>query len=234
MPIMRHLALRYPGDPRAAAREDEFLFGPDLLAAPVLEPGAAAASALPAAPGAGSTSGARSRYRVGRRRAAAAPAQGCCAAGAAATLPAPLDELPLLARAGALLPLLPADVDTLVPFPGEAGGRRRPSRRPARHARAAARSRAGGARAGSSTAARLRSIEGDGCWQLRISDTRPRRWRLQAGLGSLRAPFRPCRVSLEGRPLPGRVWSFRRRGSVLRVGFQAPDRRTSLTVRACN
>ena len=40
LPIMRHLALAYPDDPRATAREDEFLFGPDLLAAPVIEPGA--------------------------------------------------------------------------------------------------------------------------------------------------------------------------------------------------
>ena len=38
VPIMRHLALRWPGDEQAVAREDEFLFGPDLLAAPVLEP----------------------------------------------------------------------------------------------------------------------------------------------------------------------------------------------------
>src|SRR6185503_4541868 len=40
MPIMRHLVLAYPDDPLAAAREDEFLFGPDLLVAPVLVPGA--------------------------------------------------------------------------------------------------------------------------------------------------------------------------------------------------
>ena len=40
MPLMRHLALRWPGDRDAVAREDEFMFGPDLLAAPVLEPGA--------------------------------------------------------------------------------------------------------------------------------------------------------------------------------------------------
>ena len=40
LPIMRHLALAYPGDAAAAARDDEFLFGPDLLAAPVIEPGA--------------------------------------------------------------------------------------------------------------------------------------------------------------------------------------------------
>jgi hypothetical protein len=36
--------------------------------------------------------------------------------GRRATLPAPLGELPLLARAGTLLPLLPADADTLAPY----------------------------------------------------------------------------------------------------------------------
>ena len=36
---MRHLLLAYPDDPQAAAIEDEFLFGPDILAAPVLDEG---------------------------------------------------------------------------------------------------------------------------------------------------------------------------------------------------
>src|SRR5918994_1518621 len=40
MPIMRHLALHWPGRREAQEREDEFEFGPDLLAAPVLAPGA--------------------------------------------------------------------------------------------------------------------------------------------------------------------------------------------------
>ena len=39
MPLMRHLALAYPDRPALAGLEDQFLFGPDLLAAPVLEPG---------------------------------------------------------------------------------------------------------------------------------------------------------------------------------------------------
>ena len=39
MPIMRHLALTNPGDPIATGQEDEFMFGPDLLAAPVVTPG---------------------------------------------------------------------------------------------------------------------------------------------------------------------------------------------------
>ena len=38
-----------PGDPRAARADDQFLFGPDLLAAPVLEPGARRRRAVRAA-----------------------------------------------------------------------------------------------------------------------------------------------------------------------------------------
>src|SRR4051794_35445262 len=40
MPIMRALALMFRGDARAAAVDDEFMFGPDLLVAPVLSAGA--------------------------------------------------------------------------------------------------------------------------------------------------------------------------------------------------
>ena len=38
MPLMRHLALAYPDDERATAREDEYLLGDDLLVAPVTGP----------------------------------------------------------------------------------------------------------------------------------------------------------------------------------------------------
>lgn len=44
MPIMRHMVLVAPEDREATGRHDQFLFGPDLLAAPVLEPGATARS----------------------------------------------------------------------------------------------------------------------------------------------------------------------------------------------
>ena len=40
LPIMRALWLHHPDDPDAVARGDEFLFGPDLLVAPVVTPGA--------------------------------------------------------------------------------------------------------------------------------------------------------------------------------------------------
>ena len=42
LPPMRPLFVDFPGDPLAWRAEDQFLFGPDLLVAPVLEPGATA------------------------------------------------------------------------------------------------------------------------------------------------------------------------------------------------
>lgn len=39
MPLMRHLALAYPGLPGTEAVDDQYLLGPDLLVAPILEPG---------------------------------------------------------------------------------------------------------------------------------------------------------------------------------------------------
>ena len=111
LPIMRHLALAYPDDPSATAVEDAFLFGPDLLAAPVLDPGARERRCTCRA-ATGWTCGARPA--TARATAASSfTARGCSPAGARVTVPAPLDELPLLARAGTLLSLLPADVDTL-------------------------------------------------------------------------------------------------------------------------
>jgi alpha-D-xyloside xylohydrolase len=40
LPPMRPLFVDFPGDAAAWRAEDQFLFGPDLLVAPVLEPGA--------------------------------------------------------------------------------------------------------------------------------------------------------------------------------------------------
>ena len=111
---MRHLALAYPLDEGSIPREDEYLFGPDLLAAPVFTPGATERDlylppaswidfwrALSYRAKPGDLRLRRARVLAGRRL---------------AKLPAPLDELPLLIRAGAVLPLLPADVDTLASY----------------------------------------------------------------------------------------------------------------------
>jgi alpha-glucosidase (family GH31 glycosyl hydrolase) len=227
MPIMRHLALSYPGDRRAAAQDDEFLFGPDLLAAPVIEPGARERRLyLP-----------RGRWVDLWRSASYREGSGGLRLGrpellrgrSEATIPAPLDELPLLVRAGAVLPLLPPDVDTLAPYGGGEGLVR-------------LRDRAGELRLlafprGRSTSrfyddGRIASIERRGRWTLRIRGNRSRSYDLQAALGTLKHRLRPCRVFVDGRRLPGSRWDYRRDSGVLTAAFSGARAKLAVTDRS--
>jgi alpha-glucosidase len=100
LPIMRHLALELPDDPRAWTEEQTYLLGPLLLVAPVVQPGA-------------------------ETRRVYLPL-GCdwvdywsgqvYSGGQEVTVPAPLDggHAPAFVRGGSVLPLAP-DFDTLVP-----------------------------------------------------------------------------------------------------------------------
>ena len=112
VPTVRGLFLEHPEDP-AAYRYDAYYFGPDLLAAPVLEEGARERPVyLPHG----------TWYPYGESE----PVAG----GAERAVPAPLESAPLFARAGAILPrqdpdgpLHPAHVDPLwlEVYPGAAG-----------------------------------------------------------------------------------------------------------------
>jgi alpha-glucosidase (family GH31 glycosyl hydrolase) len=97
-PPIRPLPLAFPGDPGgAAAADSEYLLGPDLLVAPVLEAGATNRSVhLP--PGRWVHWWSDTVYE--------GPSD--------ATIGAPLGSPPLFARAGGLVPLLPDGIDTLV------------------------------------------------------------------------------------------------------------------------
>ena len=101
LPIMRQLSFEFPGDPAAVGREDEWMFGENLLAAPVLAPGERTRSLyLPkgrwidlwrsADPG---------LKKMRRPKVLKGKGNGA--------LPAPLEEIPLLVRYGAALELLP-------------------------------------------------------------------------------------------------------------------------------
>ena len=223
LPIMRHLALAHPGDERASAREDQFLFGPDLLAAPVLRPGQTEREVYLPAGGwvdmwrAVSYDERSGGLRLGR--ASVTPGE------REITIPAPLDELPLLARAGAVLPLLPPDVDTLAGYGEGSGQVRLDERRDRLDLLAFPR--------GSSSASflegeRIFSRERRGRWLLMIRGQRTRRYSLQASMTTLRRPIRPCRVTLGRRTLPRRAWRYNRRTGALRVSFRA--RRATLAV----
>ena len=221
---MRHLALAWPRDEAAVAADGEFLFGPDLLAAPVVEPGAKERRVyLPRGP-LGRLVAQRSVPQGGRLVPRSTCAF-CCAASAERTCPRRSEQLPLLARAGSVLPLLPADVDTLAPY-GRDLVRLRDRRR---HLSLLAFPR-GRWSGGMFEGERLRSRETRGGWRLHVSGERRRRYRLEAALGALRHRFVPAQVMLDGRQLPRRAWSFSPRREILRVRFSA--RRATLVVRA--
>ena len=98
MPIVRHLFLAYPQDPRVYGLDDEYLLGPDLLVAPVIVHGATSKRVyLPDGTWIDYWSGAQ--YNGGR----------------VVTVAAPIDRIPIFVRGGALLPTLADPGDTLAP-----------------------------------------------------------------------------------------------------------------------
>jgi len=228
LPIMRHLALTHPSDPEAVARDDQFLFGPDVLAAPVLSPGTVARDVyLPAGNWvelwrAGHYDSASGAFVMG-------PAD-VLIGGRTVSVPAPIDELPLLVRAGAVLPLLPPDVDTLADYGDPVLGVVRLRDRQDRLALLAFPRGETDARMFSDRE-RLRSSERDGGWELSVRGHRGRTYDLQASLATLERPFVPCAVEWNDRALPPDAWTYDATTAVLRVRFEG--RRGRLRVHAC-
>jgi alpha-glucosidase (family GH31 glycosyl hydrolase) len=96
---IRPLPLAFPADPATfAAADGEYMLGPDLLVAPVTTAGATTASVhLPPGPW----------VHWWSDQVYTGPTD--------VTVDAPLGSPPLFARAGGLVPMLPANIDTLVP-----------------------------------------------------------------------------------------------------------------------
>ena len=226
LPLMRHLALEAPGDPRAVGADDQFQFGPDLLAAPVTAPGAGSRKVyVPAGRWVDWWRSVRFKQGDGSFRPARAR---LLRGGAEHTLPAPRDELPLLARAGSVLPMLSADVDTLAPYGGR-GVVRLADRGDRLTLLAFPR---GSWRGAMFERERLRSGElRGGGWRLAVSGTRRRTYSVEAALGALTRRFTPCAVTVGGKPLRRGAWSWRPRSRVLRARFRAT--KTALLVSRC-
>jgi alpha-D-xyloside xylohydrolase len=97
MPILRALVLNWQDDAVARGTKDEYLFGPDFLVAPVIDEGLQRPVYLPP--------GAWVNYWTGEQ----------VAGGKVVVADAPIDSIPVWARAGAVIAKIPEDVMTLVP-----------------------------------------------------------------------------------------------------------------------
>jgi hypothetical protein len=144
------------------------------------------------------------------------------------TLEAPLEQLPLLLRAGAVLPLLPPDVDTLADYGAGSGAVRLRDRRRAMQLIALPRGRT---KSPMLERESLSSIEGNRTWRLKVSGRARRTYSLQASLLTLRRPFRPCAVALDGKRLRRSAWSHSAKTGVLKAAFTT--KRGSLRVTRC-
>ena len=229
LPIVRHLALAFPDDPAAARIDDAYLFGPDLLAAPVTAESARHRRLyLP-----------RGRWVDLWRSARYDEATGGIELGRArmlrggrfVRLPAPLAEAPLLPRAGTVLALLPRDVDTLAPYgKGAPGVVRAADRRGRMELLAFPRGRSTG-RFG--LRERFVSVARPRAWTLRFATGRTRVYDIQASLRTPRRPVVPCRVTLAGRALPRRAWRHDAATGVLRLRVRAQPGAVLRASRAC-
>ena len=97
MPIMRALVLNYQDDNRARLAKDEYLFGPDFLVAPVVDENTQRPVYIPA--------GEWVNYWTGAQ----------VSGNKIVISDAPIETIPVYARAGAVIPRIPDDVMTLVP-----------------------------------------------------------------------------------------------------------------------
>ena len=206
MPIMRALALAYPGDVAGAGRDDQEMFGPDLLAAPVMTPGATRRSVhLP--PGqwvdlwrstrldkAGALTPARSVVLNGDRE---------------VTVPAPLDEIPLFVRVGAVIPMLPADVWTLSSY-----GKGRVVRLADR-------------------ADRRVLLAFPRTPTIRVHGSRTIHYELRASLGTLAHPFTPACIEVNGRQLSRARWHYSKVTAALTARFRLHNGRVNILRNGC-
>ncbi|HET9119975.1 MAG TPA: TIM-barrel domain-containing protein [Solirubrobacterales bacterium] len=221
MPLMRDLALVYPSDQTASAQEDEFMFGPDLLVAPVRQPGETKREIyLPGGRWVDFWKAVSYRDGDGSLRLRKAKA---AKGGRSVTVSAPLEQLPLMVRAGAILPLLPADTETLAGYgTSSTVGLDDVARRLHLIAFPRGKSRSPFGENGG-----LRSKEGKHSWKLTVRRAEGYRIQLDASLTTLKHRLRPCVVRLDGKRLKRKAWSakkgvlsarFRTKGEVAHLG----------------
>ena len=202
VPVMQALGLAYPGDPHSWRGTPRYLFGPDLLVAPVTSPGQRAQQ-VPLPPGrwldfwnAVSYSSSDGSFHLRPAR--------TLNGDTTAIVPAPLQQVPLFVRAGTLLPLVPSDVATLASYGrhivhlADRAGRLHVLAWPS------------GTSSATALGTRMRSRLTRGAWTLSVSGRAPKVLDLEAALSGCVSHLR----------WGSRAIGFSDRGGILRVRLQ--------------
>jgi alpha-glucosidase (family GH31 glycosyl hydrolase) len=226
MPVMRHHILTHPGEAAAVARDDQYMFGPHLLVAPVYAAGVTERELyLPAG-----------TWIDWWRSVSYVEADGSFDLGAAQvhaggkpqTVPAPIAEIPLMVQAGAVLVMLAPDVFTLAEHGEDPSIIHLNDRDDELHVIAFPRGESSGQFFDSSSYV---STETADAWTLDFDEADGRTVRLQASLQTLENPFKPCAVTLDGEALAEADWSYDDETGVFEIEYL--NRGGALRVSAC-
>jgi len=225
-PIMQHHVLTHPGDAEATARDDQYMFGPDILVAPVYVEGATDRQLyLP-----------EGTWVEWWRSVSYGEEGGTFTLGAAVlhdgtqiiTVSAPIPEIPMFVEAGAVIPMLSPDVFTLAEYGDNPEIIHASDRDALLHVLAFPRGETAGKFYDDGT---WTSTEADGSWTLTLENSVERAIQLEASTRTLDQPFDVCGINLDGTPVPEADWSYDPATGVLDATYTT--RSGTLTITAC-
>lgn len=213
-PIMQHHVLTHPGDSKATARDDQYMFGPSILVAPVHDEGATERELyLPEGPWVEWWRSVTYGEQAGTFTLTGTTTH---EGGQVITVSAPIDEIPMFVEAGAMIPMLSPDVFTLAEYGNDPGIVHASDRDGFLHVLAFPRGDTSGSFYDDGT---WTSVEDDIDWRLTIVNDRARAIHLEATMNTRITPVSVCGVILDGAVLSEEDWSFDETTSILEVTY---------------
>jgi sulfoquinovosidase len=202
-PIMQHHVLTHPDDANATDRDDQYMFGPDILVAPVHTEGATERELyLPEGSWVewwrsvtyGEEGGTFELREASLRN-----------GGQSVMVAAPIPEIPMFVEAGAVIPMLAPDVFTLAEYGDDPAIIHASDRDHLLHVLAFPRGETTGTFYDDGT---WTSTEGEATWSLTLDNSRERTIHLEASTRTFVQPFDVCGASLNGNALAEDDWSY--------------------------
>ncbi len=225
-PVMQHHVLTHPGDQNATARDDQYMFGPSILVAPVYTEGAAERELY--LPEGEWVEWFRSVTYDEEGGTFSLTGTAMHTGGAGVTVSAPIPEIPMFVQAGAIIPMLAPDVFTLAEYGGDPAIIHASDRDGFLHVLAFPRGETNGTFYDDGT---WTSVEDDVNWALTIENDRERTIHLEATMNTRITPVQVCGVSVDGVPVPEDDWSFDETTAIFEITYTTTS--GTLEVRGC-
>jgi len=202
-PVMQHHVLTHPGDAEATGRDNQYMFGPDILVAPVHVEGATDRELyLPE----GTWVEWWRSVTYGEENGDFTLGDAVLHDGAqSVTVSVPIVEIPMFVEAGAVIPMLWYDVFTLAEYGDDPAIIHASDRDDLLHVLAFPRGETAGKFYDDGT---WTSVEAGGTWTLTLENSTERTIHLEATTSTLTQPFDVCAVTLDGTALPSEDWSY--------------------------